>query len=93
MEIRISEHTCATHGCGISFWMTDAFESRRRKDKGNFYCPNGHPMVYVGESDSEKLARVTQEKNHEINRLAAELREKERLLKKALRKPRIKKIK
>ena len=91
MDIAISEHTCATEGCGVVFYLTKGYEGRRQKDHKSFYCPNGHSLLYGGETDAEKLVRVTQEKNLEINRLNAELREKERLLRKKCRKPRTKK--
>lgn len=77
-EVVLSKHTCATHGCGITYWLEEGFEERRQKDKRDFYCPNGHSHVYFGETDAQKLARVTREKNEEIYRLEAELKKKNR---------------
>lgn len=35
---------CAS--CSVTFSVTDHFESRRREDHANFYCPNGHVNYY-----------------------------------------------
>jgi hypothetical protein len=72
MEIKLEQHTCAYHGCGVSFWMPEAFGERRREDHQRFFCPNGHPLVYKGQTDAQKLARITREKNDEIARLTRE---------------------
>jgi hypothetical protein len=69
MEITTEQHTCPTHGCGLVFWVTEAFGARRRQDHLEFYCPNGHSIVYKGETDAQKLTRITREKNVEIERL------------------------
>lgn len=90
-EVKIEEHTCASEGCGVSFWVSEAFGGRRRDDHKTFYCPNGHTLVYKGETDSQKLARVRNEKDHEINRLNEVVRIKEREIKRCKRKPRTKK--
>lgn len=82
VEVTLSKHTCAIHGCGITYWLEEGYEDRRKTDKGNFYCPNGHGQAYLGETDSQKLIRITREKNEEILRLGCELRKKSRKNKK-----------
>jgi len=72
-EIILNKHTCATHGCGITFWLEEGFEARRRADKEDFYCPNGHSLVYGGETAEQKLARVIREKNEELRIKDAEI--------------------
>ncbi|MBU8834159.1 hypothetical protein KL858_32590 [Mycolicibacterium goodii] len=47
-------HTCATHGCGVSFAVENGFNERRREDHRNFYCPNGHVMGYLGKTEAQK---------------------------------------
>jgi len=42
-EEMVLEDCCS---CGISFGITKSFYSSRRKTGQNFYCPNGHSMVY-----------------------------------------------
>lgn len=32
--------------CGVNFGMTKSFYSSRLRTGNNFYCPNGHSMVY-----------------------------------------------
>lgn len=58
------------------FWVTDGFDDLRNEDQNSFYCPNGHSLSYKGESDAQKLARVTKEKNEEIYLLREELRKR-----------------
>lgn len=91
MEIKLEEHTCASEGCGVPFWISEAYGERRRSDKKTFYCPNGHSLVYSGETDKAKAIRLANEKailernkNNEIDRLQRELKKK-------CRKPRAKK--
>jgi hypothetical protein len=78
MEIPLTQHICPTHPCGINFWTSNDFDSRRRIDKRDFYCPNGHSIAYQGETDAQKLARVTFEKNKEIANLTTQLAAKTR---------------
>jgi hypothetical protein len=47
--------------CGIEFGVPNDFDDRRRRDHKTFYCPNGHPRVYLGESDAEKIKRLERE--------------------------------
>ncbi len=42
----MKEITCAAHGCGVTFYVTDTYSDRRRDDCRNFFCPNGHSMAY-----------------------------------------------
>ena len=86
--VEITEHTCATHGCGVVFWISERFENRRRKDLKPFYCPNGHVLVYSGETDEEKLARTIREKNQRISEVEAKVYELQEKLRKKNRKPR-----
>ena len=42
--------------CGTFFYVTSEFNSNRLKDKGSFFCPNGHSQADV-ESTAEKLKK------------------------------------
>jgi hypothetical protein len=64
-----SKNTAALHS---------AAGDRRRADHKDFYCPNGHSVIYKGETDAQKLARITQQKNTEIEFLREQLRAKDR---------------
>jgi hypothetical protein len=44
--------TCSL--CGVEFGMTADMNQRRRNDRRNFYCPNGHSQAYLtSEKDRE----------------------------------------
>lgn len=41
--------------CGVAFGITQDLEHRRREDHDTFYCPHGHPNVFRGKTEAEKL--------------------------------------
>lgn len=47
--------TCAQ--CGMVFGIPQEFETLRRADKKDFYCPSGHSLVYRGETKEQVLQR------------------------------------
>lgn len=59
--------------CGAIYMLANDFVRQRRRDHHNFYCPNGHPQHWPGESEEERLRRVL----HETT-LAKERAERER---------------
>ena len=73
-EVELNKHTCATHGCGITFWLEEGYEDRRRADKGGFYCPNGHSHVYGGDTEEQRLRKIIASKNSTIYGLESDLR-------------------
>ena len=54
MAKMIVEFCC---NCGIEFHITDDLYRRRVADRQSFWCPNGHPQSYRGESEAEKQRR------------------------------------
>jgi hypothetical protein len=52
--------TCGATGCGQTFGMTEAFYRQVRDSHETWYCPSGHPRVYLGESAIEKERRLRQ---------------------------------
>ena len=48
----VTEECCRCH---VPFAMTAAFERKRLKDHGWFYCPAGHKQHYTSKSAEEKL--------------------------------------
>lgn len=48
------EQECIT--CSVRFGVPIGFTANRRKDKGRFFCPNGHGMSYT-QSESDVLRR------------------------------------
>lgn len=83
-DVPLELHTCATHGCGVAFWLPVGFADRRRQDKQELFCPNGHSLVYGGKTDKEKLLDLQREvhngnmiradKDAEIERLNRKLK-------------------
>jgi ssDNA-binding Zn-finger/Zn-ribbon topoisomerase 1 len=59
-RIELTVISCAN--CHIHFAMPSELAERRRREGGNFYCPNGHVNVYR-ETELDRLKRqVLQEK-------------------------------
>ena len=42
--------------CGVCFGLSSYCLAKRREDKKQFYCPNGHSQSFL-ESDAERLTR------------------------------------
>ena len=46
--------TCIS--CGVVFALPRSLQAECRKDHDkSFFCPNGHPMVYGGKTEAERL--------------------------------------
>jgi len=58
MDIKISQETCCN--CNVIFWITTTHQKRLISCKNTFYCPNGHPQSYKGETDRDKLKQAEQ---------------------------------
>lgn len=45
--------------CGVMFAMPEALDEQCHRDHDRtWYCPNGHPRQYVGETEAEKQERL-----------------------------------
>ena len=63
----VAEICCA---CGTAFAMEESLRENRLMHKDNFYCPNGHSQVYVGEPLDKKCKRQeSQLKNEKETRI------------------------
>ena len=51
----ITEECCK---CGVIYGLTQYFKNERFQDRATFYCPNGHPQSYIGETEAQKNARL-----------------------------------
>jgi len=54
-EIRVqivTEECCACH---VAFGLTSEMQTRLRDTHQSFYCPNGHPQSYLGQTEAERL--------------------------------------
>lgn len=56
--------------CGVEFAIPDRLISQRRMDGKNFYCPNGHSMVF-SEPTEKKLQRELEAVRAERDRARA----------------------
>jgi hypothetical protein len=59
--------------CGVVWGMTVGFTANRRRDHRTWYCPNGHPWIYPGESDLEKARRELRQAKDRLAVRSAEL--------------------
>lgn len=71
------EECCA---CGVVFAMTQEFYNARwaEKERGEFYCPNGHSQHYVGKSDKQKAREAEARYLAEVDQRKAAERELKR---------------
>ena len=54
--------------CGVPFGMTQELHTARKKDRSLFWCSNGHPQHFIGESDAQKYRRLMiEEQDTRIN--------------------------
>lgn len=78
----LKTQTCGE--CGIVFAAPAAFwEDRHRHHNKNFYCPNGHARVFLGETEAEKYKRLYEaekaEKERKDRQLAAAQRQAKKI--------------
>lgn len=66
--------TCTGDRCGITFAVEDGFVQARRSDRQTFYCPNGHPRWYPGQTPEQTIAKLKAELTHARDQNAAETR-------------------
>lgn len=60
---------CCT--CGVVFGIPETLKARRLADGKDFYCPNGHPMVFQ-DTDAAKIRRLRESLTWERQRLDQE---------------------
>ena len=70
----IEEVVC--NDCGIEFWVPTRLMKERRKDAREFYCPNGHTLMFKKPSENE----VESVLHKEITQLKKKLEEQEKLI-------------
>lgn len=62
--------------CGIEFWAPTRLMSERRKDQREFFCPNGHTLMFSKPSKEDVESRL----HKEIAQLEKKLVEQEKLI-------------
>lgn len=55
LSINFVSITCCYTNCGITWAHPSKYDQEKRRDHTIFYCPNGHPQSYPGQSDLEKV--------------------------------------
>jgi hypothetical protein len=68
---------CGKDGCNQHFAMSEAFYRQTRRTRETWYCPSGHPRIWLGESDESKLRRAQARETALKDQLAAATREAE----------------
>lgn len=48
--------TCCS--CGVLFAIPSEMDAARQRDGKYFYCPNGHPQHYMGETHEQQVRRL-----------------------------------
>jgi hypothetical protein len=77
--VEFKVHECGS--CGVQFAMTSEFQRRRTNDRKTWYCVNGHPWVFTGPTEAQKL-RTELDRTAEMllaAKLRAEAAEKDRV--------------
>lgn len=76
----MAEVVCCS--CGVEFHVPAKFDTNRRTDKADFWCPNGHKQHYLGKTEAEKLREELDAKKRSLawteERLAEARRERDR---------------
>jgi hypothetical protein len=71
--VRISTITCAS--CGIIFGIPDWFETDRRRDHRDFYCPSGHCLAFNSPNQAEREAKALRVERDRLERQLANTHE------------------
>jgi hypothetical protein len=78
IQITTVQETCIV--CGIYYWVTSEFYSSIRRNKSEFFCPNGHGQAYL-KSEADKLRELLNEERRKASQIQFELITTERKVK------------
>ena len=65
--IEFKKQTCCV--CGVLFCMTAEHQRRLEKNHKEFYCPNGHKLSFMSETEEDKYKKLYQEEEKKNNLL------------------------
>lgn len=88
MEVKTIQEVCCNERCHVVFWISTEHHERLVSEKTSFYCPNGHPQSYQGETDSKRAQRHLEEKIALRREKDAEIERLNKLLRAKCKKPR-----
>lgn len=72
VEVELTNDNCIT--CGVIYAVPQSFYANRKTTKASFYCPNGHPMTFSGDSPEKLREKVTNLEN-QVKGLEKQLKE------------------
>jgi hypothetical protein len=74
-NVTLTKMVCGT--CGVCFAMPLMMQETKMREKGTFFCPNGHERGWF-ESDADRLRKQLEEKQRELTAQKCEtLRERQ----------------
>lgn len=77
----MTDQTISCGQCGIAFCVPVGWYQHRCRSHETFWCPNGHPRAFKGQSEEEALRlerdRLKQQQAHYEDRLRAEREHRE----------------
>lgn len=73
MGVVYSQTICVEHccNCGVPFGLPTDLREQRLRDRGTFWCPNGHAQHYTGKTDAQKLREANEALERERRRTQA----------------------
>jgi hypothetical protein len=82
--ITYTKQTCCV--CGVHFAFDSDVVAKLKRTGDGFYCPNGHNLIFIGETETDKLKRELSSALNDrayfrdrLDETAAELTTKKRL--------------
>jgi len=81
--ITVNLYNCCT--CGTAVGLEANLERGLRENKNTWYCPNGHPQVFTGKTEADKLRDELKRKEQELSNKVIEQLTTEAELKKTKR--------
>ena len=77
--ISMEQMICTT--CGALFALPSILIEAKRKEGGNFHCPNGHPLIFT-ETEIDRLRKQRNQLGEQTDELEKDLRKARREIKK-----------
>jgi hypothetical protein len=73
IETEVAAISCGE--CGIAFSVPAWWRTERLRDHRTWYCPNGHPRAYNGETNEERRIRELEAEKQKLQRWHADARQ------------------
>lgn len=66
LSVEQSHEAITCSKCGVTFSLPSTFVAGLRNSHDTFYCPNGHPQYFPGETEAERLRKQLEEKERQL---------------------------